>query len=689
MFATPGDPASAGARTAAASTRERLDALIVAAVVTYMTWGVILSSIDTFDPGDLAHTSAAVGTLAGSVLIATALIAADRADPPTARPARLMAAGIAAIGLATNLGAWLTVRGSSVGAVSIDGVILLGALVCGLGARRACVGPTDDSGAQVPDGLTTSRSRRLANVITPAAVVVAMLGATAFRISGAQLAGFELWGVMTIMLLGLTRQALTLRENARLTAQLRAGLDALRHQATHDDLTGLPVRQQAMDMLVRMLAELNTGATSDSGSTRGIAVLFLDIDRFKHINDSLGHNRGDVLLIETARRIVEVLGTEAVVSRFGGDEFLVVLDYQHPRDLVRLTENIRFGVSRPVILGGVEVVVTTSIGVATAQPGITAPDAEELVTRADLALYEAKREGRNQAQPFTPGLDATSATRLALANGLRRALAQDEFEVFYQPIVDLATSQISGAEALLRWNHPTNGVLLPEDWLPVAEDIGLLADIGRATIIGTCRRFAAINAARADHPLTVAINLSRAELRSAGLVEFVHHCLSSSGLEPRCLTLEVSEQHVSDPNILETLGRLHELGIRLSVDDFGTGYSALGQLRRFPVQELKVDRSFVVGLDEDDVDLAIVTAVLDLGKALGLQVVAEGIATEAQAERLRRLGCHFGQGFHYGRAVPFGRYLGLLERMEEEREAANDSEASPVADEITTDTTSG
>jgi EAL domain-containing protein (putative c-di-GMP-specific phosphodiesterase class I) len=336
----------------------------------------------------------------------------------------------------------------------------------------------------------------------------------------------------------------------------------------------------------------------------------------------------------------------------------------HEDQIEQMTDRIRQEVSQPMSLAGIEVVITTSIGVAHSA-GRAEPQPEALLRDADLALDEAKRAGRNRAHLYSDDLAEASGLRLAMAADLRRGFADYEIEVFYQPVVSLADGLIVGAEALVRWNRPGVGVLLPDEWLPVAEETGLITRIGRETLNVSCRRFATLNRRRPERPLRVAVNLSSTEMRSEQLVPAVEHALVESGLDPQLLLLEVSEQIAGDHRTVETLDALRALGVRLSIDDFGTGYSAMGQLRRLPVDEIKVDQSFVAGLGSDTADSAIVRAVVELGAGMSLDVVAEGVTTEAQADELRSLGCPFAQGWLYGRAQPFARFVRLLERMDE------------------------
>jgi predicted signal transduction protein with EAL and GGDEF domain len=388
------------------------------------------------------------------------------------------------------------------------------------------------------------------------------------------------------------------------------------------------------------------------------------------------------LLVEFAERLRTVVGDGVDIARFGGDEFLVTTTADNVDELTGFASRLRSSLSEPMSLGGVEIIVTTSIGAAFAPDGDPRPVTnDELLRDADLALHEAKRNGRDCLVIFTPDLLAREGYRVALAGDLRKARSNHEIEPYYQPIVDLFDGTICGAEALIRWNHPFEGVILPDRWLTVAEETGLLVGIGRATMEESCRRFAAINAHRPLAPVRVAVNLSATEVRSPGLVTHVAQVLSTSGLSPAQIIFEVSEQIVGDALTVAVLEELHALGVRLSIDDFGTGYASMGQLKRFPVDEIKIDQSFVAGLGVDAADTTIVRTIVELGTGLGLDVVAEGVTTESQAEQLAGLGCRYAQGWLYGRAQPFSRFVGLISRMDQERDdAGRDTSRASGAD---------
>ena len=634
----------------AISRRTALDVTIVVLVAGYFAWIVALGQISR--PVDTLWRAAAAvaGSIAAALLVGTAVVTVDRVEPRWSRPVWLAAIGASLVGAGGIIGAWDVANATPTGIRTPTGAIMAGAVLI-LAARflAPLSRPTDD-GERSP----------ILPVLAPAGAAMALIIGTVRQADGSEIAGFAFWGVVVIMIASLIRQAITITENDRLNETLRSSLAALRHQATHDDLTGLLNRQKIRDRLDR----LRRRADRDGG----IGVLIFDIDRFVEINDSLGRDRGDTLLVEIACRLRTAIGESGDVARYGGDSFLVTAAAADTAEVEAMAERLRAMIAAPTAVGGVEVIVTASVGAVFEPAGRPDPiGVDDLLRDADFALRNAKSTGRDRVAMFTTALLSKEGYRLALAADLRTSLRNDEIEPFYQPLVNLRTGEICGAEALIRWNHPLEGVILPDRWLDVAETTGMLVEIGRATMAESCRRFGAINAHRPLSPVRVAINLSAVEIRASGLVEQVAHILATSGLSPQHLIFEVSEQIVGDAQTVEVLGQLHQLGVRLSIDDFGTGFSGLGQLRRFPVDEIKIDQSFIAGLGVDPSDTAIVRAICDLGTGLGLDIVAEGVTTEAQVEQLLALGCDSAQGWLYGRAQPFSRFAGLLGRIDHER----------------------
>ncbi|HET6866263.1 MAG TPA: EAL domain-containing protein, partial [Solirubrobacteraceae bacterium] len=421
--------------------------------------------------------------------------------------------------------------------------------------------------------------------------------------------------------------------------------DAIRERAVHDPLTGLPNRVLFVDRLEHALARLGR---QDSLA----AILFLDLDHFKLVNDSLGHHVGDELLTAAAPRLRQALRSSDTVARFGGDEFGILLeDIASERDAIETAERIAAIFARPFVLSGSEHFVTTSIGIALARGG---ERADELIRDADAAMYRAKDRGRARYEVFDEGMRGRAIERLRVENDLRRAIERGELRLEYQPVVSLSNFSIVGVEALLRWRHPQRGEVPPSEFIPIAEENGLIEPIGRWVLEHACRQAAQWYRARPDAaPLTMSVNLSAVQVRRS-LPDVVRSVLRSTGLDPACLSLEITETvMVRDAEGLgEVLQALKALGVRLVLDDFGTGYSSLSYLTRLPLDVLKVDRSFVDGLGSESRDTAITETIIAMSRALSLDVVAEGVETPEHVSELSRLGCGLAQGFHFSRAVP-------------------------------------
>ncbi len=420
---------------------------------------------------------------------------------------------------------------------------------------------------------------------------------------------------------------------------------ALAHQAGHDALTGLPNRVLLTDRLRQaVLAIGNTGHRP--------AVLFVDLDRFKVVNDSLGHSAGDRLLVAMADRIRPVIRPTDTVARLGGDEFVVLVpDCTGPAQALEIAERIRAAVAPPVSLDGNEFYVTTSIGIAIADGLGASP--ERLLADADVAMYEAKRRGGNRAELFSSALRRPVMQRVAVESELHRALETGCIVPYYQPIVRLDTKEVLAVEALARWLHPVRGVLGPDAFIEVAEETGLIRVLGQQVLAQACDDLRRFNAGR-DLALGLSVNCSVRELDGAGLLDSVRRALEASGLPGHMLNLEITESLFMEDlrQILPVLRELRSLGVGLTIDDFGVGYSSLSYLRQVPVTALKIDRSFVSNLSTDAEARAIVAALVPMAHVLELKVVAEGVETEENARLLEDLGCDFAQGFLYGRPAP-------------------------------------
>ena len=423
--------------------------------------------------------------------------------------------------------------------------------------------------------------------------------------------------------------------------------ELLAHQATHDALTGLANRSLFLDRLQGALARSNR-----SGS---VAVLFLDLDRFKVVNDSLGHGAGDRVLVETGSRLTSLLREGDTVARFGGDEFAMLCEaVGDPKEAVAVAQRILDALKASIAVSGEEVVVSPSIGITLSAPGVTA---EALVRDADAAMYRAKDRGRARYELFHPDMRKHAMGRFTTESGLRRALENGELRVHYQPMIDLADDRVVGAEALARWSD--GDVAIPPDvFIPLAEETGLIVDLGAQVLRQACLDAAPWSQ---NESFVLSANLSMHQLDD-GLVESVLQALADAGCHPSILCLELTESAImSDAEgSISVMKRLKESGVSMAIDDFGTGYSSLSHLGRLPVDLLKVDRSFVSGIGVSTDDSSIVTAVIELAHALGITAVAEGVESAKQRDLLRALGCDLAQGYHFGPpmdAATFTRFL--------------------------------
>jgi diguanylate cyclase (GGDEF)-like protein len=428
----------------------------------------------------------------------------------------------------------------------------------------------------------------------------------------------------------------SLLEDEREAAELASA--EIEHLAYHDALTGLPNRPLFIDRLIVSLAQ--TARTPQK-----LAVFFLDLDRFKDINDSLGHSTGDQLLKAVADRVRRCVREGDTVARFGGDEFtLLVPRIENIEDAAKIAQKIIETLKIPFDIHDRELFVTTSIGISLfPTDGI---DAETLVRNADSAMYRAKESGRDNYQLYAPAMNARALERLALENMLRKALDHRELVLFYQPLIDAESKLIIGVEALIRWSHPELGLLSPAHFISVAELSGLIIPIGRWVLHTACRQLKTWQK-KIDRSLTVSVNLSARQFAQPDLVDQIRGVLADTALEPQFLELEITESNAMQnaENTIHTLRELKQLGVRIAMDDFGTGYSSLNYLKRFPIDTLKLDQMFVQDVNTDAADAAIVSAVITMAQSLRLAVVAEGVETEEQLAFLRREGCDRIQGY--------------------------------------------
>jgi diguanylate cyclase (GGDEF)-like protein len=426
------------------------------------------------------------------------------------------------------------------------------------------------------------------------------------------------------------------------------------HMARHDALTNLPNRLLLQDNMEQALCRGDR-----------LAVMFLDLDRFKSVNDSLGHSIGDALLCAVTERLQRIVCAGDTVARLGGDEFAIVQSHASPGNASELAGKIIEALVDPFDVLGHQMVIGTSIGIAMAPTDGKVPD--QLLRNADMALYRAKADGRGTYHFFEPQMDAQMQERRRLELDLRKALIANQFELYYQPLVDAGSREVSGFEALLRWNHPERGVIGPDDFIPVAEEIGLVAPLGDWVLKQACR-----DAAHWPAKLTVAVNLSAAQFRNPMLPLSVVAALGQSGLAPARLELEITESVLlqDDQAVLDALHQFRGLGVRICMDDFGTGYSSLSYLRSFPFDKIKIDRSFVHELGRKPDCAAIIRAVMQLGSSLGMITTAEGVETEEQFDILRAEGCMQLQGFLFSKPVPRAEIPVLLAQLRPDIRAA-------------------
>jgi len=436
----------------------------------------------------------------------------------------------------------------------------------------------------------------------------------------------------------------------------RQAEERLLYETLHDELTGLPNRVLFMDRLKQSMER------SRREPDRITVVLFLDVDRFKIVNDSLGHLVGDQLLVQIAGSLLSVLRPTDTIARMGGDEFALLLEgVRAVTDAEEVAVRIHQRLSAPINLHGHEIFLSASIGIAVHTPEYER--AEDLLRDADTAMYRAKSQGPAGHVVFNRGMHQFVMARLQLETDLRRAVERGQLEVYYQPVVDLRTGLVTSLEALLRWVHPRHGVIFPDEFLSVAEETGLIVQMGRYVLEESCRKVRELQLRYEEHGrLKLSVNLSNKQFFQADLFEQVRHALAESGLDPSCLGLEITEgviiQHAESATT--RFSRLKSLGIQLSMDDFGKGYSSLNYLHRFPMDILKIDRSFVSRIEEGSGNLAILEAIVTLAHQLGMEVVAEGIQTAAQVKKIRALGCEYGQGFLFSKPLSADQIDDLL-----------------------------
>lgn len=451
---------------------------------------------------------------------------------------------------------------------------------------------------------------------------------------------------------------------ADITVRKEAEQQLLR-DAFHDGLTGLPNRALFADRLERSIARV----ARDGGHC--YAVLFIDLDRFKLINDSLGHGIGDQLLVDFAARLSQCLRPGDTVARLGGDEFTVLLeDPRDPSNATQVADRILEVLKMPFVLGKQEIFVNASIGIATSDTPYSRP--QDVLRDADIAMYRAKALGKSRHQMFDAAMHTRAVKLLQIENDLRRAIDRCEFELHYQPILNIASNSVRGFEALVRWRHPERGLIPPSDFIPVAEETGLIVPLGHWVLREGCRQIALWQAMVPDRPLDININLSGKQFAQADLIETVTGVLKETGVQPARLILEITESVVmeSPETTITMLKRLKALGVQINIDDFGTGYSSLAYLQRFPVDTMKIDRSFVSRIGNDTESVEIIRTIIALAHNLNMKVTAEGIETAEQLQQLQELQCENAQGFFLSRPLDCAAATEILRSLQSKQEAA-------------------
>jgi predicted signal transduction protein with EAL and GGDEF domain len=460
--------------------------------------------------------------------------------------------------------------------------------------------------------------------------------------------------------------------------ELKQAQEKLVHDAFHDSLTNLPNRALFLDRLGRTVARANRHKDYK------FAVLFIDIDRFKIVNDSLGHHAGDELIIQFSKRILHSLRLEDMISRsatpdslvnewttkddtlarLGGDEFTVLLDdLRSPTDSIRVASRIQQSFAEPFLIAGQEVFTTASIGIAASSQSYAS--AADVLRDADIAMYRAKAQGKAQCEVFDQATHDQAVGRLKLETDLRRALEREEFRVYYQPIVSLASGNIAGFEALVRWDRPEVGIVAPAQFIGVAEEMGLIVFIGNWVLRKACEQAHRWHLANpGEHLLTMSVNVSGRQFKDPDIVEQVEKILRETQVDPTAIKLEITETITMDnaERTIRVVKGMKRLGVRVSIDDFGTGYSSLSYLRRFPMDTLKIDRSFVQNLASNPENLEIVRTIIGLARNLGMDVVAEGAETADEIEQLKALECDFSQGYFFSKPVDSEQADNLLRK---------------------------
>jgi diguanylate cyclase len=627
--------------------RQTMDALTVASCALFVSWDAALHTIVQNRPDGVGGWVTLLYPITDLALCTFAVLIAARAPANRRISISLLAAGMFSIAIANSSGATLQSLGRyHIGSVSDVGWmlgLLFGSLsALSYGYQRSTPSARDVTGAHW-------RSALLPYVLVVPAAVVALAEVLSGELPDRVSIGI---GVVVVLLVS-SRQMLTVRENLQLVARLTGSESDLRQQALHDPLTGLANRRLFRERLEESLHTLDP---------EEIAVVFVDLDDFKVVNDTMGHATGDELLLKVANRLQTCVRGSDIAARLGGDEFAVLLTGGGLVAAQAVAGRLNRAMRQPILCGGQPVFIQASVGISAGADGYHGASSQQLLEQADMAMYAAKDAGKARVEIFEPSMRERLLDRAAVKDDLARALSRDQLSLRYQPIVDLSTGAIVGAEALLRWEHPQRGFIPPLTFIPLAEETGLIESIGRWVLETACQAAAQWQRDFPAAAYEINVNVSAGQLLNTDIVDEVSAVLLTTGLHPSLLTVEITESVLMADNatVAAQLSELRELGIRLAIDDFGTGYSGLSYLDRLPVDILKVDKAFVDRLDAPSTRPPLAGAIVGLADMLGLDVVAEGIETATQRRAMVEMGCRHGQGYLFSRPVDLETFRAML-----------------------------
>jgi len=607
-----------------------------------VSWYLVLQPTALAEQSSVRDRLVALAFPVGDLVVLVAIAAVMARAPTSAaqRPLRVLVVALGCGFVADLLYGHLRLLDAYHTGDSIDWIWLVEGTLCALAAYLQLTVATTESHAPRSRGGSPSILPYL-SVAAGFAILVAVV-----RPAWASDVGRAVFGAITLTALVVVRQLLAARDNARLLAERAEREARFRHEALHDPLTGLANRALLRDRAEHALLRASRRPSLP------LAMIFLDLDNFKTVNDSLGHAAGDALLVEASHRLVACVRASDTVARLGGDEFAIFIE--EPTDgesCALVTARILAAMERPFEVERRDIFVGASLGVAVAAAGETADD---LLRNADVAMYMAKTRGKGRFEYFQPAMRTLAMDRMELETDLRHALDAQEFVLHYQPIVILETGAITGVEALVRWQHPRRGLLAPSEFISAAEETGMIVPLGAWVLREACRQAAVWHRRQAEDggdtsPLAISINVSGRQLVTPQIVQDVRTAIETSGIDPQTVILELTESVLTEQTdpVLETLRELKMLGVRLAIDDFGTGYSSLSSLHQLPIDILKIAKPFIDHIDETRGRHALAHAIITLGNTLAVRTIAEGIELPGQRDRLQQLGCELGQGFHF------------------------------------------